>query len=88
MSGNFTVKQIINIIKKFRKKIKIKFVKSKIMNQLSYFVDDKKIKKLGLVLNFKIENDIKETLAKKLNGKFNSADANFNDYLRSKPTCV
>ena len=62
LSGNFTVKQIINIIKKFRKKIKIKFVKSKIMNQLSYFVDDKKIKKLGLVLNFKIENDIKETL--------------------------
>ena len=62
LSGNFTVKQIINIIKKYRKKIKIKFVKSKIMNQLSYFVDDKKIKKLGLVLNFKIENDIKETL--------------------------
>ena len=42
LSGNFTVKQIINIIKKFRKKIKIKFVKSKIMNQLSYTISNDK----------------------------------------------
>ena len=62
MSGNFTVKQIINIIKKYKKKIKIKFVNSKIMNQLSYFVDDTKIKKIGLVLKSDIKLDIKETL--------------------------
>lgn len=62
LSGNFTVKQIINIIKKYKKKIKIKFVNSKIMNQLSYFVDDTKIKKIGLVLKSDIKLDIKETL--------------------------
>ena len=33
------------------------------MNQLSYHVDNAKIKKLGLVLNNSIEKDIKETLS-------------------------
>ena len=32
------------------------------MNQLSYHVDDKKIKKYGLKLNSKIDTDIKNTL--------------------------
>ncbi len=32
------------------------------MNQLSYLVDDSKIKKLGIKLNSNIEKDIKETL--------------------------
>ena len=62
LSGNFTVKQIINIIKKYKKNIKIEFIKSKIMNQLSYHVDGKKINKLGLRLNSSIETDIKNTL--------------------------
>jgi len=62
LSGNFTVKQIISIIKKYKKNIKIEFVKSKIMNQLSYHVDGKKINKLGLRLNSSIETDIKNTL--------------------------
>ena len=50
------------MIKKYKKNIKLKFVKTKIMNQLSYHVDDRKLKKLGLKLNSKIETDIKETL--------------------------
>tara|TARA_B100000963_G_C22558678_1_gene640285 strand:- start:50 stop:973 length:924 start_codon:yes stop_codon:yes gene_type:complete len=62
LSGNFTVKQIIQMIKIHKKNIKIEFVKTKIMNQLSYHVDNKKLKKLGLNLNNKIENDIRETL--------------------------
>ena len=62
LSGNFTVKQIIQMVKIHKKDIKIEFVKTKIMNQLSYHVDDKKLKKLGLNLNNKIENDIRETL--------------------------
>ena len=37
-------------------------VKTKIMNQLSYHVDDSKIRKEGLKLNSKIEDDIKDTL--------------------------
>ena len=45
LSGNFTVNQILNKIKKFKKKINIVYVNSPIMNQLSYHVDDRKIKK-------------------------------------------
>ncbi len=62
LSGNFTVKEIIQTIKKYKKNIKIKFVKAKIMNQLSYHVESKKLKKLGLTLNSAIKKDIKETL--------------------------
>ena len=62
LSGNFTVKQIINMIKKYKKKIKVKFVNTEIMNQLSYHVDSKKLKNKGLKLNSPIQNDIKETL--------------------------
>ncbi len=62
LSGNFTVKQIINKIKKYKKNIKIKFVASKIMNQLSYHVSKKKINQVGLKLNSKIDKDINETI--------------------------
>ena len=62
LSGNFTVNQILDIIKKYKKKIKIKLVDAAIMNQLSYHVSKKKIEKEGLYLNYNIENDIKNTL--------------------------
>ena len=62
LSGNFTVNQILNKIKKYKKKIKVKFVSSAIMNQLSYHVNDKKLSDSGLKLSNKIDNDIKETL--------------------------
>jgi UDP-glucose 4-epimerase len=62
LTGNFTVKQILSKIKKYKKNIKIKFINTPIMNQLSYLVDDSKIKKLGIKLNSNIEKDIKETL--------------------------
>ena len=62
LSGNFTVKQIIDKIKKYKKNVKIKFVNSFIMNQLSYHVDDSKIKSLGIKFNSKIDHDIKDTL--------------------------
>ena len=48
LSGNYTVKQIINMVKKYKKKTSIKFVKTKIMNQLSYHVDNNKLIRLGL----------------------------------------
>ena len=60
-SGNFTVKEIIQKMKKFKRKIKIEFVKSKIMNQLSYKVNKTKIEKLGIKLNNNIKDDIKQT---------------------------
>ena len=62
LSGNYTVKQIINFIKKYKKNVSIKLVKSEIMNQLSYHVDNKKLNNLGLKLNSPIESDIKKTL--------------------------
>ena len=62
LTGNFTVNQILKKIKKIKKKLNIKYVNSPIMNQLSYHVDDKKIKKNGLKLNSKIDTDIKNTL--------------------------
>ena len=62
LSGNFTVNQIVKKIKKYKKKIKVKFVTSEIMNQLSYHVSQKKLNKEGLILNSDIEKDIKETI--------------------------
>ena len=62
ISGNFTVNQILSKIKKRNKFIKIKLVNSEIMNQLSYHVDDKKIRNYGLKLNANIQKDIDSTL--------------------------
>ena len=53
---------IVRMIKKYKKKTKIKFIKSKILNQLSYEVSNKKISSENLNLNSKIIYDIKETL--------------------------
>ena len=62
LSANYTVKQILKMISKYKKGIEIKFVRSKIMNQLSYHVDNTKLQKLGLNLRSKIQIDIKDTL--------------------------
>ena len=62
LSENYTVNQILNKIKRYKKKISIKFVSSPIMNQLSYHVDKKKINKEGFFFRNKIETDIKNTL--------------------------
>ena len=62
LSGNYTVNQILKKIKKFKKKIKVRFVTSAIMNQLSYHVSQNKLNNEGLVLKTDIEKDIKETI--------------------------
>ena len=62
LSGNYTVKQILNKIKKNKKDIKVKLVKSRIMNKLSYKVSTKKLEKEGLKLKNNIDKDIKATL--------------------------
>ena len=62
LSGNFTVNQILKKIKKFKRKIKITFVKSEIMNQLSYHVNNAKLNNAGLKLNANLEKDIENTL--------------------------
>ncbi len=62
LSENCTVNQILKKIKRYKKNIKIKFVNSQIMNQLSYHVSKKKLNLKGLFLENKIELDIKNTL--------------------------
>ena len=62
VSNNFTVNQIINKIKKLKKGIKIDYVNSAIMNQLSYHVDKKKLSKRGLFLDSSLDRDIANTL--------------------------
>lgn len=61
LSKNLSVKQILEVIKSY-KKIKIKKVKNKIMNQLSYIVSTKKINKLG----FKFKDDLKKIILEEL----------------------
>ena len=62
VSNNFTVNQIINKIKKLKKNIKISYVSSTIMNQLSYHVDKKKLSNRGLFLNSNLDRDVADTL--------------------------
>ena len=61
-SSNFTVKQIIEKIKKNKKNINIKFINSPIMNKLSYHADKKKLTKEGLTLNSDLNKEIEKTL--------------------------
>ncbi len=61
VSRNLTVKDIIKIINKF-KKTKIKFVSSKIMNQLSYKVKKNKVKEMGLNINSNLYKEIEKTI--------------------------
>ncbi len=60
VSENLTVKQIIKKIQK-HKKIKIKLVNEKIMNQLSYKTKSVKVQKMGLKLDSKLQEDINMT---------------------------
>jgi len=62
VSNNFTVNQIIKKIKKYKKNVKITYVNSAIMNQLSYHVDKKKLSNKGLFLNSNLDRDIANTL--------------------------
>ena len=62
LSENCTVNQILQKIKKSKKNIKVKFVSSKIMNQLSYHVAKDKLDNEGLYLRNKIIYDIEDTM--------------------------
>ena len=62
LSENCTVNQILQKIRKSKKNIKVKFVSSKIMNQLSYHVAKDKLNNEGLYLKNKIIHDIDDTM--------------------------
>ena len=62
LSQHLTLKKIIGYFKKYKKAIKIKYVKSKLINQYSYKVSNKKFSRRALLLKSNIYNDIKSTL--------------------------
>ena len=63
MSENLTVKNILVFLRKI-KNIKIKMVKTKILNQFSYEVSSSLLIKEGFKFNGKIKNSINEIMLK------------------------
>ena len=61
-SENLTLKKIIGYFKKCKKTIKIKYEKSKLINQYSYRVSNEKFTRKALLLKSNIYHDIKYTL--------------------------
>jgi len=64
LSQNLTLKKIISYLKKNKKAIKIKYVKSKLINQYSYKVSKNKFAKRAILLKSNIHHDIKSTFKK------------------------
>ena len=62
LSDNFTVNQILNLIRDEGYRVKVKLTNSRIMNQLSYKVSKEKFEKKAVKLNASIKKDIKQTL--------------------------
>ena len=62
VTDNLTVKDIINQIKKYNNKVKVKFVDHKIMNQLSYEVKNYELSKTKFKFKGNIKKGIEDTL--------------------------
>ena len=62
ISQHLTVKEIIGYFKKYKKTIKVKQVKSKLLNQHSYKISNKKFSRRAFTLKSNIRYDIKSTL--------------------------
>ncbi len=60
-TSNISIKELLKIIKNY-KKIKVKFVSSKIMNQLSFEANCKKIKNKGFRFTGNLDKQIKKTI--------------------------
>ena len=64
LTKNFAVKDIVETIKEFIPNLKIEYVDSPIMNQLSYDVNDNKFRKLGFLPQGILGKSIAETIDK------------------------
>ena len=62
LSQHQTLKKIISFFRKYQKTIRIKHVKSKLINQYSYKISNKKFSQRALILKSNIHHDIKSTL--------------------------
>jgi len=62
LSQNLALRNIIKYFKKHKRKVRLKFQKSKLVNQYPYTVSNKKFSLEAIKLKSKISNDIKSTL--------------------------
>lgn len=60
---NATVHDIVDVIRKDVPDLEVKFVETKIMNQLSYDVSNERFKSLGFVFSGHLERSVGETIA-------------------------
>lgn len=63
-TGNYTVQDIVKVIGLFIPKLKVNYVDSPIMNQLSYEVNDKKFRSLGFTPGGDLKAGIKSSIDK------------------------
>ena len=61
VTKNLSVKDIVTLIKT-KKKVRLTFVNSKIMNEMTYKISNKKLKKIGFVPQKNLRNEIIKTL--------------------------
>lgn len=61
-SGNFTVEDVMKTIRQLIPKLKVSYIDSPIMNQLSYKVDNKKFRSLGFKPNGDLKTGIKNSV--------------------------
>ena len=62
LSQNLSLKQIVSFFKKYNKKVRIKYQKSKLINQYPYTISNRKFSNDAFDLKSKISDDIKSTL--------------------------
>lgn len=62
LSQNLTLESIIKSFKKHKRKVKLEYHKSKLVNQYPYMVSNQKFNIVAFKLKSKISNDIKSTL--------------------------
>lgn len=64
LTGNFTVKEVVSAIKGFVPDLRIEYVDSRIMNQLSYDVSDAKFRARGFLPSGDLSCGVGETIAR------------------------
>ena len=63
LTGNHSVKDVVDHIKSHIPDVSINFVKNEIMNQLSYEVSVDKLESKGFTFNGSLERGIEETIS-------------------------
>ena len=63
LTGNHSVRDVIDTIKIYIPSLKVNFVKNEIMNQLSYEVSVKKLLKKGFIFSGDLDSGIEETIS-------------------------